>query len=84
SDAANKVAIAVLKTRHALAWESLDDQPIRLVFLLVVPTTGRDVLHLKLLSHLSAALTHREVQEKLLHENDADQFKKILEKSGGF
>ena len=83
SPAANMVAIAVLKTEQPLAWESLDNQPIHLVFLLVVPTIGRDAIHLKLLSHLSAALTHKEIQDRLLQENDVNRFKQILRNSGG-
>lgn len=83
SDVVKDAAIAVFKTTHNLEWESLDGQPINLIFLLVVPTKGRNVNHLKILSHLSAALTHKDVQQELLSENNVTDFKKILEKSGG-
>lgn len=83
SDVVKDAAIAVFKTTHSLEWESLDGQPINLIFLLVVPTKGRNVNHLKILSHLSAALTHKDVQQELLSESNVTDFKKILEKSGG-
>ncbi len=83
SDVVNDAAIAVYKTTSDLEWDSLDGKPIKLIFLLVVPTKDRNVNHLKILSHLSAALTHKDVQQALLAENDVNEFKKILEKSGG-
>ncbi|WP_029508079.1 PTS sugar transporter subunit IIA [Loigolactobacillus coryniformis] len=83
SDVVNRAAIAVLKTNDGLVWESLDNQPIKLIFLLVVPTIDRNIEHLKILSRLSAALTHKEVQDKLLCENDIVSFKKILQNAGG-
>jgi len=83
SDVVKDAAIAVFKTKQDLEWDSLDGKPIKLIFMLVVPTQHRDVNHLKILSHLSAALTHKDVQQQLLMENDVTDFKKILEKSGG-
>ncbi|WP_318764728.1 PTS sugar transporter subunit IIA [Lactiplantibacillus carotarum] len=83
SDVVKDAAIAVYKTRENLEWESLDGKPINLIFLLVVPTKGRNINHLKILSHLSAALTHKEVQQDLLLENNVNDFKEILRKAGG-
>ena len=61
----------------------MDGNPIHLIFLLVVPLENRNTNHLKLLAKLSAALTHREIQEKLLMENDINEFKKIVLENGG-
>lgn len=83
SSAAKHATIAVLKTKKPLEWESLDQKPIHLIFLMVVPTENRDVEHLKMLSHLSAALTHKDIQQKLLDENDPQKFKRILAEAGG-
>ena len=80
---AKKEAIAVLRTKNDLEWESMDGNPIHLIFLLVVPLENRNTNHLKLLAKLSAALTHRETQEKLLMENDINEFKKIVLENGG-
>ncbi|WP_303864281.1 PTS sugar transporter subunit IIA [Alkalibaculum bacchi] len=82
SDAALRAAIGVLKTRSIIGdWESLDNKPIKLVFLLVVPTKNRNIEHLKLLSHLAAALTHSDIQDRLLKEDSVESFKKIFYKS---
>lgn len=83
SDVVNDASIAVYKTTSDLEWDSLDGNPIKLIFLLVVPTKGRNVNHLKILSRLSAALTHKDVQQELLSEDNVTDFKKILEKAGG-
>ncbi|MCT6891675.1 MAG: fructose PTS transporter subunit IIA [Lactobacillus sp.] len=83
SEVAKVATIAVLKTKNDLDWESLDKKPIHLIFLMVVPSVNRNVQQLKMLSHLSAALTHPEVQEELLNETNKNRFKKILEENGG-
>lgn len=83
SAAAKRATIAILKTSKPLKWESLDRKPVHLIFLMVVPTKNRDVEHLKMLSHLSAALTHKDIQQKLLKENDPQKFKRILAEAGG-
>lgn len=83
SEVAKVATIAVLKTKNDLDWESLDKKPIHLIFLMVVPSVNRNVQQLKMLSHLSAALTHPEVQEELLNETNKNKFKKILEENGG-
>ena len=81
SEVAKVATIAVLRTKNDLVWESLDKKPIHLIFLMVVPSTNRNVQQLKMLSHLSAALTHPEVQTKLLNETSRNRFKKILEEN---
>lgn len=81
SEVAKVATIAVLRTKNDLVWESLDKKPIHLIFLMVVPSTNRNVQQLKMLSHLSAALTHTEVQTKLLNETSRNRFKKILEEN---
>ncbi|KJY59398.1 PTS Fru IIA [Lactobacillus kimbladii] len=81
SEVAKVATIAVLRTENDLVWESLDKKPIHLIFLMVVPSTNRNVQQLKMLSHLSAALTHPEVQTKLLNETSRNRFKKILEEN---
>ncbi len=81
SEVAKVATIAVLRTKNDLVWESLDKKPIHLIFLMVVPSTNRNVQQLKMLSHLSAALTHQEVQTKLLNETSRNRFKKILEEN---
>jgi len=81
SEVAKVATIAVLKTKNDLVWESLDKKPIHLIFLMVVPSINRNVQQLKMLSHLSAALTHPEVQTELLNETSRNRFKKILEEN---
>lgn len=83
SKVAKVATIAILKTKNALRWESLDKKPIHLIFLMVVPSINRNVQHLKMLSDLSASLTYPEIQARLLNETDKNKFKRIIEENGG-
>ena len=38
TDQVNKASVAIAKVKNPVEWESLDDQPVRLIFLLAAPT----------------------------------------------
>lgn len=60
-----RAAVAFGRVAHRLQWPSLDDEPVRMVFLIAAPDGAND-LHLKALSQLARMLMHEEVREKLL------------------
>ena len=48
-----------MRLSHPLAWESIDDGPVRHVFLLAIPPRddgGRDSVHIRMLSTLARSL----------------------------
>ena len=65
TDAVNDIVAAFAITAQPIDYQSLDDQPVRLVFLLV----GRDNMvgpHIKLLSRISRLMNKEEFRKKLL------------------
>ena len=65
TDAVNDIVAAFAVTAQAIDYQSLDDQPVRLVFLLV----GRDNMvgpHIKLLSRISRLMNKEEFRKRLL------------------
>jgi fructose-specific phosphotransferase system IIA component len=69
TDAVSDIVAAFAVTAQPIDYQSLDDQPVRLVFLLV----GRDTMvgpHIKLLSRISRLMNKEELRKKLLDAPD--------------
>ncbi len=65
TDAVSDIAASFAVTERPIDYQALDDQPVRLVFLLV----GKDSLvgpHIKLLSRISRLMNKEEFRKKLL------------------
>jgi fructose-specific phosphotransferase system IIA component len=65
TDAVSEIVASFAVTEEAIDFESLDEKPVRLVFLLV----GKDSLvgpHIKLLSRISRLMNKEEFRKKLL------------------
>jgi fructose-specific phosphotransferase system IIA component len=65
TDAVSDIVAAFAVTEEPIDYDSLDEKPVRLVFLLV----GRDTLvgpHIKLLSRISRLMTKEEFRNRLL------------------
>jgi fructose-specific phosphotransferase system IIA component len=75
TDAVNDIVAAFAVTAQPIDYQSLDDQPVRLVFLLV----GRDNMvgpHIKLLSRISRLMNKEDFRKRLI---EAETSKDILE-----
>jgi len=75
TDAVLDIVAAFAITDEPIDYESLDEQPVRLIFLLV----GKDSMvgpHIKLLSRISRLMNKEEFRTKLL---DATSSKQVLE-----
>ncbi|MBU2445993.1 MAG: PTS sugar transporter subunit IIA [Bacteroidetes bacterium] len=79
TDAVTEIVVAFAITKNPVDYEALDDQPVRLVFLII----GRDSLvssHIKLLSRISRLMNNEDFRESLLNSNSVsevlDHFKK--------
>jgi PTS system fructose-specific IIC component len=79
TDAVNDIVLAFAITKEPLDYEALDNQPVRLVMLMV----GKDSLvssHIKLLSRISRLMNNDEFRENLLNaktkEEVLDNFRK--------
>lgn len=57
-----KPLVAVMKLQQGVEWESMDEQKVNTVILLIVPKENGEAQHLKLLSRLSYNLMDEEIQ----------------------
>lgn len=60
-----RAAVAFGRANHDLQWESMDGEPVRMVFLIAAPEGANDI-HLKALSQLARQLMHEEFRERLM------------------
>jgi fructose-specific phosphotransferase system IIA component len=61
-----RAAVAFGRSAGGVAWPSLDDEPVQMVFLIAAPEGAHD-LHLKALAQLARMLMHDEFRQKLLN-----------------
>lgn len=66
------------RSEEGIDWDSLDDQPVLMVFMILVPEKYKGDLHLKILQLLARQLTHDEFKEKLMAAQSKDQVYNIL------
>ena len=73
-----KPAVFFIRNQNALEWQSLDNQPVKTIISIVVPTESADK-HLKLLAKLSRNLIHPEFLEMLKNGDEQIIWQKISE-----
>lgn len=61
-------------------FESLDDKPVKLLFLIAAPNT-KDNVHLEVLSQLSTLLMDEKFRKELLNAKSKDEFLQIIDKA---
>ena len=72
SDAVKKPGVVILKLKNEIAWESLDDQKIKIIFLFAIGNNmDSDMNHLKMLASFAAKLGNEEKIEKILQAGDS-------------
>lgn len=81
SDVVNTASVAVAIVEEPVEWESLDDTPAKLVFLIASPKNNKDISHLTMLSQLASTLAYEEVVRSLISIQDKDEF---MEKFSGY
>ncbi|MFT8316495.1 MAG: PTS sugar transporter subunit IIA [Clostridium sp.] len=64
-------------SKKGIDYQSMDDKPAHLFFLIAVPEESSDV-HLRALSEISRKLMHPEVREKLYNVSDFEEFIEIF------
>lgn len=61
-----KTSIAIARTTRPIAWESLDDEPVRCIILFAVRDVDSTTVHVKLLGEIAGKLADDEVTSRLL------------------
>lgn len=77
TDAVSDIVAAFAVTREPIDYQSLDHEPVRLLFLLI----GKDSLvgaHIKLLSRISRLMNKEELRTRLLHAASAAEILDVL------
>lgn len=65
SNSVEETFVVFAKLKKAIDWNSLDDKPVDIVFLLGIPNDNTDNLHLKILAQLSRKLMNEEFVNSL-------------------
>ncbi len=68
---------AFFKTRHPIAFDAPDGQPVNLIFVLLVPERATD-LHLQLLGELAQIFSNRELRDQLQATDDPAAIHRIF------
>lgn len=77
-DAVNAPGLAAMVIRDGVDFDSLDGEPVKILFLIAAPNT-EDNVHLDVLSKLSVLLMDEEFVGKLMSAADPDEFLKIID-----
>ncbi|WP_223066703.1 PTS sugar transporter subunit IIA [Paenibacillus caui] len=68
-----KAGLAFAKLAEPAEWQSLDEQPVSIVFMIAVPEANVGNEHLQILVALSRKLIHEDFRNKLLHASSAEE-----------
>lgn len=79
SESVNKASLAIIKLDNEIDWQSFDDKPVKIVFLIVTPK-NKDNVHLDVLAKLSSLLAHEDFINKLLNVKDIDELYTVIDK----
>lgn len=75
SEVVSQASIAFGISKGGINFDSMDGQPVNLIFLIAAPNKS-DEIHLKILSFISRRLMHSDVRDKLMK---AQSYEDILE-----
>jgi fructose PTS system EIIA component len=79
SEAVKEAFIAFLRSKEVFKWDENQEEEVRLVFLIGVPESKKETLHLKILAQISRKLMDEDFREKLLNENFENVYKLLSE-----
>ncbi len=80
TDAVTQPSVAFTRSNEGVDFGSMDDEPARLIFMILVPESGADD-HLAILSTLSRALMHDEVREDLYDAETPGEVQDVLKEA---
>jgi PTS system fructose-specific IIC component len=66
------------RSKDEIEWESLDGEPVQIVFLILVPEEQKGDLHLKILQLLARRLVDTEFTDELIHASSKDEVYDLL------
>ncbi len=76
----DKPLIVLIRTDEKIDWESLDDQPVSIIFLLIVPKENGETVHLKLLSKLAYHLMDKDIQKAFKDAETEKELETVIDR----
>lgn len=73
SDSVVKTSVAFARLKKPIQWETLDGNPVKMIFLFAVPNKNRNMNHLRILSQLASILAHDETMALLTQAKTSDE-----------
>jgi PTS system fructose-specific IIA component len=77
TDATDQPSVAFCRSSVGLDFDSMDEQPAHLIFMILVPEGGTDE-HLDILASLSRSLMHEEVRDGLYDADTPDAVQSVM------
>ncbi len=62
-----------IRLSKPIDWESLDDQPVQIIFGLLVPESGAKILHLQIINSLASQIVEDDFRERLFSAKTEDE-----------
>lgn len=78
TDATDQPSVAFCRSSSGLDFDSMDEQPAHLIFMILVPEGGTDE-HLGILASLSRSLMHEEVRDDLYEADTPGEIQAVME-----
>ncbi|GAB6099210.1 PTS sugar transporter subunit IIA [Halanaerocella petrolearia] len=78
SNSVKEPTMAFARLKEGVNWKAIDDEPVKLVFLLAIPEESKTDGHLKILSALSRNLLNDDFKKQLLNAQTKKEVNKIL------
>lgn len=79
-DAVDRPGLAAMVVKDGVDFDSLDDEPVSLIFLIAAPNT-KDNVHLDVLSKLSMLMMDEDFSDSLRNAKSVDEFLEIIDKA---
>lgn len=79
SEAVKEAFIGFLRSKETFKWDENQEEEVRLVFLIGVPESKKETLHLKILAQISRKLMDENFREELIKENFENVYKLLNE-----
>ncbi|EHT7835660.1 PTS sugar transporter subunit IIA [Listeria monocytogenes] len=78
SESVTKSTIVFARTKEMIEWESLDDEPVNMIFLLAITDSDKTDAHLKILAEIATKLMDDDIVENLKNTRDEEEVIRIL------
>lgn len=75
-----KNCVALCICQEPIAWESIDDTPVRIVVLFAVKAVDTDLTHLRMMAAVASALADQEVRSAIKEAKTASELVRALNK----